>query len=201
LPQFGEPSCTLAYSYVTGWGALVAIGDLPREHLHYGINQDVILSTNFYITFPASNPLHAVSPLHIGQQAGGWAFSFRGYHINAADLPRKARVELALGVYFTVAVPAIDLHVTSWEQWKALLTTEGVYVNNEYGADVVVTEFIHEVETDLHPKHGYFNGVRVLNHVEELRKNRAGYWTGYGSDEDLNWLDSNGYSFSNYVFS
>ena len=73
--------------------------------------------------------------------------------------------------------------VVSWQDWKRLLTEDAAEIVDEYGNEYTADEFIAKVEaTDPEARRRQFDYVR--QQVATI-----------GIGPDLNWLDSDGFSF------
>jgi hypothetical protein len=116
--------------------------------------------------------------LHIGKSSGGWTFSFRGY-----------RPHLDINTWETD-----DLNVTSFDDYKELLSQNNTKIIDEYGTVILYDEFIAIVESKKDSK---------FNHAHMV-KERDKVMFPFGFDQeyyDKNWLDEDGNSFTAGEFS
>ncbi|CAN5412610.1 hypothetical protein BH10PSE17_BH10PSE17_34800 [soil metagenome] len=147
---------------------------------------------NFYWHPPTGDSLAALTPIHIGKRVGGWSFMFRGYR--NPDLPFYGQTDTQILRRYVDPAAAIPLEVTTWNQWKALLSRGGE-IRNEEGVKVTFEGFRKLVETQAHPAAEY-RGRPVRNYVTAVRSELERHGQDETSNEMLYWLDPQGYGFT-----
>lgn len=149
------------------------------------------MGTNYYFK-PSEKPLNDFKEIHIGKSSAGWEFCFQAYKID--NNPVAVEINNS-GLYLSVTPPA--LYIRSYKDWIRLLNENKGEIVDEYGETISLEEFTSMVSSLAPGKTGY-NGVTLLNHYDEiLRKQNM-----YGPvDPELDWKDSEGFSFSLRAFS
>lgn len=144
------------------------------------------MGTNYYMHVTGKKALEfGSSVVHIGKSSFGWEFNFQGYRPgNNGDEATGS--------------------ITSWADWKAVLSESGSICQNEDGKKVTLKEFINLVEVDKAP--GVFfkpeKGLVLLNHIDEILRDTQyqDVWDEY-RDVTRCWKDAQGYAFTTTRFS
>lgn len=131
------------------------------------------MGTNYYCIFTEKSRWYQDSPtmkvqhrLHIGKSSGGWTFSFHGIIEWEAE---KNDIQ----------------EIKSFKDWKELFRTYRCKIEDEYGKNVSVKEFIKLVEEKKTAR---------SNHYHYCKKE-------YPESMQDQWLDDEGNSFTSGEFS
>jgi len=133
------------------------------------------VGTNYFLRLNECPGCGRYDELHIGKLSGGWEFGFQGYDVE--DIP-----------------PIIfhGGHIRSWADWKDALSRGRIF--DEYGREVSEEKFVQIVESSR----GIWgpDGKPTQNHYDYCQQH-------YPSSihPDLEWKDSEGWSFSLGEFS
>lgn len=147
---------------------------------------------NFFWIPAAASPLAAHSRIHIGRSVRGWSFMFRGYR--DPDLPFYKGTDTQMLRRYVDGEGSMALEVTTWNQWKALLSRGGE-IRNEEDVKVSFDSLRSMIETQGHPT-AVFRGRPVRNYVIEVRTELARHGQAEVGNEMLYWLDPQGYGFT-----
>ena len=152
------------------------------------------MGTNYYFK-PSSGPLKAYAYLHIGKHSGGWEFIFQGFDVQGGK--RLVEVDRS-GLRVKADIPA--LRVRSWEEWKQLLRDTPGVLEDEYGTVYAPQEFEALVQQASPGNVWGPERKPLLNHYDYVRSQTT-YRTELTADNESEWKDPQGFSFSLREFS
>lgn len=84
-------------------------------------------------------------------------------------------------------------NLTSWNSWKDFLKDK--HIKDEYGETISYDDFVTMIETVKSPSYVNTNGRKNLQHNEAGKKDKYPWF-----DPEIDWDDSNGYSFTKREF-